>query len=118
VAAGAARLAAEATERPALVIATDLPHLTSAFLCRLAEHRVPTPDHCVVPRDDQGRAQPLCARYSPSALALSQDLVREGHRAMRDLLARLLIVFVATDADTSVVLRDIDTPADLEALDK
>ena len=118
MAAGAARLAAEAAERPALVVATDLPHLTSAFLRWLAEHPVPTPDHCVVPRDHEGRAQPMCARYSPSALALSQDLVGQGHRAMRDLLARLLIVFVTTDADTSLVLRDIDTPADLEALDQ
>jgi molybdopterin-guanine dinucleotide biosynthesis protein A len=118
IAAGAALLAAEAIEAPTLVIATDLPQLTGAFLRRLAEHSVPTPNHCVVPRDHEGRAQPLCARYSPSALALSQDLVKAGHRSMRDLLARLLIVFVVTDADTSHVLRDIDTPADLEAIDK
>lgn len=115
--AGTAVLADGATT-PALVVATDLPRLTAAFLRRLAEHPVPTPDHSVVPRDRNGNAQPLCARYSPAALACSQDLVAVGYRSMRDLLQRVPVIFLDADADTNDALRDVDTPADLADLNE
>jgi molybdenum cofactor guanylyltransferase len=116
LAAMAAGATAVGSGRPVLVVATDLPHLTAAFLRRLADEEVPTADHCVVPRDRDGRAQPLCARYSAGALAVAQELVATGHRSMKDLLERVPIIFVDADADTTDAVRDIDTPADLAAL--
>ncbi|HEX3542666.1 MAG TPA: NTP transferase domain-containing protein [Acidimicrobiales bacterium] len=96
----------------ALVVATDLPHLTAPFLRRLAEHPAPTPDHCVIPYDCEGRPQPLCARYSPAALALTAELTAAGFRAMHALLDRVPITPLAAGDD----VRDVDTPADLAAL--
>jgi molybdopterin-guanine dinucleotide biosynthesis protein A len=109
MAAGAAVLK---TGRPALVVATDLPCLTVSFLQDLADLPAPTAAHCVIPHDRDGRAQPLCARYSPEALALAQELVTAGHRAMRDLLPLLLVVALAVNHETT----DVDTPADLAAI--
>ena len=102
--------------RPALVVATDLPRLTHRFLQLLSGYPVPTPDHCVIPHDGAGRAQPLCARYSPSALALARELVAAGHRSMQDLLQRVPIIAAARDGDSDNALRDVDTPDDLAAL--
>jgi molybdopterin-guanine dinucleotide biosynthesis protein A len=114
VAAGATMLAGG---QPALVVATDLPRLTAAFLRRLADEEAPTADHCVVPRDGGGRAQSLCARYSAHALDCARELVATGHRSMQDLLRRVPVIFVDLPADMTEVLCDVDTPADLADLD-
>jgi len=113
MAAGAALLKDRHHQGPVLVVATDLPGLTGEYLRVLANHGVPRPDHSVVPRDGAGRAQPLCARYSPTALACAEELVAAGHRSMKALLARVPIVWI--DGDAGVVLLDIDTPDDLAA---
>jgi len=81
--AGARALAARgAGDRDVLVVAVDLPFLDPAFLRLLA---AAAPADAVVPRVE-GRAQPLCARYSTAALALADTLVAAGERAMRALL--------------------------------
>jgi molybdenum cofactor guanylyltransferase len=113
MAAGAAALQDRHHEGPVLVVATDLPGLTEEYLRILAAHPVPRPDHSVVPRDGDGRAQPLCARYSPSALACAEELVAAGHHSMKALLARVAVTWL--DADAGGVLFDVDTPDDLAA---
>jgi molybdopterin-guanine dinucleotide biosynthesis protein A len=93
-AAGAAELARRDHAGSALVVATDLPRLTPAYLTILADHPVPTPDHSVVPRDAGGRPQPLCARYSATALAMAQSLVAEGQHSMKALLAAVPVTWL------------------------
>jgi molybdopterin-guanine dinucleotide biosynthesis protein A len=121
MAAGAAELARCEYVGEVLVVATDLPRLTEAYLLLLARHPVPNPDHSVVPRDATGRPQPLCARYSATAVATAQALAAQGQRSMTALLAAVPITWL-TAAGTGTgtgtgadVLRDIDTPEDLEA---
>src|SRR5437868_6031867 len=80
VAAGAAALPAGV---PAIVLAVDMPAVNDALLRALAEH--PSAG-TVVPVDAEGRLQPLCARYSPAALATAAGLVAAGKRAMAALL--------------------------------
>lgn len=110
VAAGAGRLP---DHRAALVVATDLPRLTAAFLRKLAGFPVPNGDYSVVPVDGSGRAQYLCARYSPAALARARRLVAEGRRAMRDLVAEVPFVTFNAGSDDLV---DVDTAADLDRI--
>jgi molybdopterin-guanine dinucleotide biosynthesis protein A len=101
----------------ALVVATDLPRLTTSLLAWLADH--PTPGS-VVPTAG-GFPQPLCARYSAPDLALAAVLAAAGRRSMRDLLAHIDPLVVDVDewepaAGTPDALADVDTPADLARL--
>src|SRR4051794_23192326 len=95
------------TDRAALVLAVDMPFVEPAFLRRLADHPA---DASVVPVDQTGRAQPLCARWSAPALAVLPDLVSGGARSMQAWLRAVPVVHV--EADDPMVLTDVDTPAD------
>jgi molybdopterin-guanine dinucleotide biosynthesis protein A len=101
-----------------LVVATDLPRLTVGLLAFLAH--CPGPG-CVVPVDDGGRDQPLCARYPMAALAEAADLVEAGDRSLRTLLDRVAVTRVVPSrwrqaAGHPDALVDVDTPADLTVL--
>jgi molybdopterin-guanine dinucleotide biosynthesis protein A len=124
LAAGARALRRLHHQGPTLVVATDLPRLTVAFLQLLAGYPVTGPDDSVVPRDPSLRPQPLCARYSPAALAAAERLVAEGNRAMTALLARIPVVWLdpavagGGDVRCPTPLLDVDTPEDLAALQR
>lgn len=111
--AGAAALEARhALDRPVLVLAVDLPFVEISLLRLLG--RAPMAD-AVVPRVD-GRAQPLCARYSVQALARARELVARGARSMQALLDVLDVDWL-DEADwcgvaTPRTFADIDTPGD------
>lgn len=128
LAAGAAALAdVGAGDRDALVVAVDLPALDPALLALLAaidtgpdthadtDAVAPAPFDAVVPRVD-GRAQPLCARYSAGALARAGGLVAAGERSMRALLEVVTVRWVDDDewgtVTTAACFADVDTPDD------
>jgi len=94
------------TARPALLVACDLPSLDEALLRWLADHPAPG---SVVPLCD-GRPQPLCARWSPAALAAVPRLVEGGARAMRALVDETAPELVAVPEHLAGGLEDIDTP--------
>jgi molybdenum cofactor guanylyltransferase len=101
-----------------LVVATDLPRLTTGLLTLLADHPAAGP---VVPLDADGRSQPLCARYPMGALGAAAELVERGERSVRALLASLNPTYLATPvwqpaAGDPDALTDVDTPDDLTAL--
>jgi molybdenum cofactor guanylyltransferase len=112
---GAEALRIESGERPALVVACDLPLLTEEALRALAEW---PGTGSVVPVVD-GRPQPLCARWSAADLASAAELVDSGLRSMRALLARpgVLLADQATWPGLDPeVFSDVDTPGDLDRL--
>jgi molybdopterin-guanine dinucleotide biosynthesis protein A len=114
VAAGAAELGHRGWHGPVLVVATDLPRLTSGMLAWLAGH---APGRSVVPLAG-ARPQPLCARYEPVDLALAGRLVGQGKRSMAALLEAASPLLVAEDTWLSAAgepgcLDDVDTPAQL-----
>jgi molybdenum cofactor guanylyltransferase len=98
---------------PVLVAAVDLPHVDVALLRFLAEHPAPG---SVVP-SSRGRLQPLCARWSPEALARATELVLSGRRALQDLVAATDVTIVADEEWAAVAapdaLDDVDTPDQL-----
>jgi molybdenum cofactor guanylyltransferase len=103
-----------------LVVATDMPRLTVGLLRLLARHPGPG---CVVPLDQEGRSQPLCARYPMATLARAADLVGAGQRSVHSLLDVVLaeVTWLTPSAWQQAagrpdVLLDVDTPADLAAL--
>lgn len=72
----------------ALVVACDLPFVTSELLIQLANQRA---DHdAVVPIQLDGRPQPLCAFYRrESCLIRATELIESGHRRPLDLLEQV-----------------------------
>lgn len=117
LAAGAEYLLEVGHVGPALVVATDLPRLTVGLLELLATWPGSV---SVVPLDSTGRAQPLCARYSPAALARVITLVAAGQRSMMSLLDGIDVIRLAPDewaagAGRPDALLDVDTPDDLAA---
>ena len=104
-----------ATGGPAVVLACDMPFVTSALIEWLVEHPAPG---SVVPVS--GQAQPLCARWSAAALASIPALLDRGERSLRALLIFADVTLVGEEEWRSVAatraFADVDTPADLDRL--
>jgi molybdenum cofactor guanylyltransferase len=98
-----------------LLVACDLPFLRRDALAELVGWPTET---SVVPVVD-GRAQPLCARWSASDLEIARTLVESGRRAMRELIEATrpteLVVGFDTVALRAEHLVDFDTPVDVLA---
>lgn len=102
----------------ALVVACDLPFLTTEFVSFLVARAHGRTDGAVVPLDVDGRVSPLCGLYPKSALALVTKLLDDGERAPRSLLVRIptdLVPFVDYEHLTGAadLLRNVNTPDDL-----
>jgi molybdenum cofactor guanylyltransferase len=81
--AGAAELRRLGHDGPVLLLAVDMPFVTTALLRLLAGRPGPA---TAVPRDGEGRAQPLCARYGAGAVTVAEQLLARGERSLRALL--------------------------------
>jgi molybdopterin-guanine dinucleotide biosynthesis protein A len=116
VAAGWRALTAAGHRGPVLVLACDLPLMTTELLRWLAE--VPT-GSTVIPVVD-GRAQPLCARWSAADLDRLVELFDSGYRAFKTMYDTLDIAFVDdrgwSAAASARTFTDTDAPEDLERL--
>jgi molybdopterin-guanine dinucleotide biosynthesis protein A len=114
-AAGAAELGRLGWHGPVLLVATDLPRLSSAMLGWLAAH---APGRSVVPVAG-GRPQPLCARYEAGDVATASRLVAEGKRSMTALLEACNPLLAPEEtwlpaAGDTATLDDVDTPDQLD----
>ena len=108
--AGADALAARDATSAVLLVACDLPFVTSRALTEVAA-ALGDADAAVPVVGD--REQPLAACYSPRAHDVARALVEGGERSMRALLEQLDVARVAI-ADASDLI-DVDTPGELEA---
>jgi len=115
----AAGLAALPHSSPVLLLACDLPLIDEGLLRWLAQH--PAAGSVVPLAGDPPLPQPLCARWSPEALAAVPGLVDAGERSLRPLVGRSDVTFIAPAewqavAGSPDVLDDADTPDELERL--
>jgi molybdopterin-guanine dinucleotide biosynthesis protein A len=102
-----------------LAVACDLPFITPAFLELLMTTL--GPHQAAVPRD-QGRWHPLAAAYAAAVGPLFAETLEQGGRAIWRTLARLDVVALDRPAlapfdPDGRLLANVNTPADLEALD-
>lgn len=94
----------------ALALACDLPYLESTLIRRVAEA---DPEHqLVAPRQD-GRFQPLTARYSPELLASFRTALEAEQLALQPLIRGAAHLALELSADEEAQLRDWDTPEDV-----
>lgn len=104
----------------AIVVACDLPFVTSELFSYLAEQRM---DHdAVVPIQEDGRPQPLAALYRVDpCLRQATDLIEAGRRRPLDLLNAVKTRWVAFDelrnfARAQSFFVNINTPEDYDAI--
>ncbi|HWD51310.1 MAG TPA: molybdenum cofactor guanylyltransferase [Acidimicrobiales bacterium] len=116
VVAGWKALTASGFRGPVLVLACDLPLMTAELLRWLAE--VPGPG-TVIPRVE-GRAQPLCARWSAPDLDRVVEYFAGGYRAFKTMYDELDIGFLDerawSPAASSRAFSDTDAPGDFDRL--
>jgi molybdenum cofactor guanylyltransferase len=108
-----------ARDEHVLVLACDMPFVTTAFLGYLLS-LAPEAD-AVVPRTDRGY-HPLCAVYSRACSAAATRSLAEGRLALKDLLSEVRVRTVERDAiarhgDVERLLANVNTPADFDELE-
>ena len=101
-----------------LVLAVDLPHMTSSYLHALLE--ICGSGKGAVPVTD--RFEPLAAVYPVAALGLAESLLKSGRYSLQDfarscLTEGLIIEHPVCPAETTLFL-NINTPANLIALEQ
>jgi molybdopterin-guanine dinucleotide biosynthesis protein A len=110
------RWAIELERSGILVLACDLPLVTSALMTAILEGASGDVD-AVVPEDHAGEPQPLCAWYDTSALRVVEARLDGGEHSMHGLLAELR-VRTLREADSSdptgTTLLNVNTPNELE----
>ena len=109
---------AAAGEDAVLLLACDLPHVTTALLAHLIS--LCTSVDAVVPRTERGY-HPLCAVYAQSCRDAVRRRLEDGALRMRDVLADLHVRTVESDELARIgvpdlLLANINTVADLDAL--
>jgi molybdenum cofactor guanylyltransferase len=93
-----------------LVLACDMPEVTSAFLVQLLERAEQSGPDCLLPGGASGRPEPLCAVYHRRILPALQRALEDGVRKVLDGLAGLQMeVFPVRGPGP---FRNLNTPAD------
>jgi molybdopterin-guanine dinucleotide biosynthesis protein A len=116
LAAGWSALSGAGHEGSVVVLACDLPLVTSSFIRWLAQY---PGERSIVPLVE-GRLQPLCARWSALDLRRSVERAAHGTRSLREVLDEMDPVTIGPSDWAGVAppsaLADVDTPDDLERL--
>jgi molybdopterin-guanine dinucleotide biosynthesis protein A len=109
------RWSVELGRRGLLVLACDLPLVTTEVLEAIIAAAHPGLDAVVAEADVPSGVQPLCGWYAAEALSSIEDALAHGRLSVREILTRLRVerVLVADDAD-GVPLLNVNTPADLD----
>ncbi|MDR1989931.1 MAG: molybdenum cofactor guanylyltransferase [Acidobacteriaceae bacterium] len=109
----------EARHPVVLLLACDMPYVTTRLLAYLASNAEGV--DAVVPKTERGY-HPLCAAYTRDAAATVNSALVRGERKMHDVLPRLRVRVVERDAlerlgDADRLLTNLNTAADLNELD-
>jgi molybdopterin-guanine dinucleotide biosynthesis protein A len=116
---GLATALSEARHDIVVVLACDMPCVTTELLAYLASHTDGV--QAVVPKTERGY-HPLCAAYTREAAAPVVDALARGERKMLDVLSHLRIRVVEREAlerlgHADRLLTNLNTAADVNELD-
>ncbi len=97
-----------------LVVACDMPELTSEFLLHLLREAERASRQGLIPVSPEGRRQPLCAVYHRSCLRAFEDALRAGRLKLEEVVSGLDLA--AQPFAEGRWFRNLNTPADWAAL--
>jgi len=92
-----------------LIVACDLPDITTEFLTDLIDRAERVKADCVLPESVHG-LEPLCAVWSPAALPALRCAATAGRLKMREVVRHLTTSVWKVEAAT--VFRNVNTPED------
>ncbi|MCC7498191.1 MAG: molybdenum cofactor guanylyltransferase [Bryobacterales bacterium] len=95
-----------------LIVACDMPGISTLFLHRLLEAAQVTGAQCLLPVSPDGRVHPLCAVYHRSAVVPVEEALRRGTRKVRECLRELRVVEWPVNEPSA--LGNVNTPGDWE----
>lgn len=96
-----------------LVVACDMPNLTTTFLTYLLETAQARNPDVLLPQDLQGRPEPLCAVYHQRCREAIQSALAQGIHKMTEAFGRLRVVSLPIQDPN--LFANLNTPADLPA---
>ncbi len=96
-----------------LVVACDMPSITSELLKALLDARRECTGDCIVPVSPDGRLQPLCALYRRRCLSTVTALLDHGVRTMSDAVSQLGAMLLPMPSAEG--FRNVNTPEDWRA---
>jgi molybdopterin-guanine dinucleotide biosynthesis protein A len=105
---------AHSAENWNLVLACDMPAVTSEFLIHLLEAAEAADADVLAPAAPSGLPEPLCGVYHRRALAALERVFARGERRMRAALAAVRTVIM--QADETGCFANVNTPADWASL--
>ncbi|MBC8144473.1 MAG: molybdenum cofactor guanylyltransferase [bacterium] len=107
--------ALRSTESELIVVACDMPLITSACLAWLAQLDAPEGCDGIVVRN-RNRIEPLFARYRLSCVGAAERLLENGERSLGALIDRANIIVADAPAWVCDCLTNVNTPEELEQL--
>lgn len=90
----------------------DQPHVPIEVILQVIEHAYQTPDLIVIPSYEKRRGHPF---YVPASI-WAELLLLSYEESLRTLLQRHQPLITYVNVDTDAILRDMDTPAEYQAL--
>jgi molybdopterin-guanine dinucleotide biosynthesis protein A len=96
-----------------LIVACDLPGVTTGLFALLFAHADASRCDCVIPRSPDGWLQPLCGVYHRGCLGPLSTALERGVRKVHDALAVLRMLTV--DVQDASQLINLNTPAEWNA---
>ena len=93
-----------------LIVACDMPNISTVFLRRLLAAAEQTTADCLLPVSPDGQLEPLCAVYRPSCLPAIRSALDSGTRKIRDVLKTLQVVHFAIEDREEMV--NLNSPED------
>jgi molybdenum cofactor guanylyltransferase len=96
-----------------LIVACDMPNLTTATLGQLVELASTSDADCVLPLSAGERAEPLCAVYRRSCLRVIRQALAADDRKVTNALKKLQVVHFSLENQDEVL--NLNTPGDWAA---
>ena len=102
----------------AFVVAGDMPELSEAVVTAICRRALDI-GRTIVPRDADGRAEPLHAAYAVSDAPVALEALHRGVRKLTDFLDLVPVAWIEADELASLpgasrTFRNVNTPGDLE----
>lgn len=104
-----------------LVVGCDMPELNEDILDKLTMYAPQLKSgqlDAVVPKQADGRLQPLCALYHRRIRPVILDQLSTENRRMRAMFDAINVAYLPVQQDSTKVFYNLNTPADYETLRK